>query len=60
MLNKFSESGYIIVRNAISNKLISLIQKEIYNKLGIFSNNKKKNYIKFCNIVKKNKSKDNF
>lgn len=42
MLNKFSESGYIIVRNAISSKLISLIQKEIYNKLGIFSTNKKK------------------
>ena len=60
MLNKFSESGYIIVRKAISSKLISLIQKEIYNKLGIFSTNKKKNYIKFCNIVKKNKSKEYF
>ncbi len=58
MTNKFSENGYIIVRKAISNKLINSIQKEIYKKLGINSSNKNKNYINFCKLVKKNRLKE--
>ena len=47
----FSETGYIVLRNAISIRLIKDIQSEIYNLLEINENNENKKYLKFCDLV---------
>jgi len=51
MKKSFSETGYIILRNAISKSLIKNIQSEIYNLLEIKENTQNKKYFKFCNLV---------
>lgn len=51
MDKSFSETGYIIVRNAISKSLIKNIQSEIYNFLKINANSQNKKYLKFCNLT---------
>ena len=51
MKKSFSETGYIILRNAISIRLIKDIQSEIYNLLEINENNENKKYLKFCDLV---------
>ena len=42
MKKSFSESGYIILRNAISKNLVKEIQNEIYNILKIKEKSQKK------------------
>ena len=51
MKKSFSETGYIILRNAISKILIKNVQSEIYNFLEIKENTQNKKYLKFCNLV---------
>ena len=51
MKKSFSETGYIVVRNAISERLIKDIQSEIYNLLEINEDNQNKKYLKFCDLV---------
>ena len=58
MTKNFSETGYIIVRKAISKNLIRDIQREIYSFLKIKGNNKDKKYLKFYNLVKNLKVKE--
>lgn len=58
MKKSFSESGYIILRNAISKNLVKEIQNEIYNILKIKEKSQKKSYIKFCNLVENLKIKE--
>ena len=58
MKKNFSETGYIILRNAISKSLIKDMQYEIYNCLKIKGNSKNKKYLKFCKLVKNLKIKE--
>ncbi len=59
MQNKFSDNGYIIVRNAISTKLIKNIKNEIYNFLKISKNkNSLQKYNSFSRIVNSLKIKE--
>ena len=58
MKKNFSETGYIILRNAISKSLIKNIQNEIYKFLKINGNTQSKNYLKFCSLVKNLKIKE--
>ena len=51
MKKSFSETGYIVLRNAISIRLIKDIQSEIYNLLEINEDNQNKKYLKFCDLV---------
>ena len=51
MKKSFSETGYIVLRNAISKGLIKDIQSEIYNLLKINEDNQNKKYLKFCDLV---------
>lgn len=55
-INKFSENGYIILRNAISKKILNEIQKEIF-KITIGSK-KKFNYNSFIDSTKKIKTSE--
>ena len=50
MIKNFSETGFIIVRNAISKNLVKEIQKEIYSVLKIRDSKKVRRYKKFCFI----------
>ncbi len=54
----FSENGYIIIRKAISSKLLKNIQDEIYKHLNIKDINKKKKYKSFCKKVSNLKVKE--
>ena len=56
MRAKFSEKGYLIIRNAINPKLFKIIQNEIYKLLNIRNKKKNKNYNSFCKQVSKLKS----
>ena len=58
MKRNFSETGYIILRNAISKTLIKNIQNEINKSLKINKNTQSKNYLKFCSLVKNLKIKE--
>jgi len=58
MKKSFSETGYIILRNAIRKSLIKNIQYEIFNCLKINENSQNKKYLKFCNLVKNLKIKE--
>jgi len=58
MIKNFSETGHVIIRNAISKNLIREIQNNIYDNLKIKKKNKNKRYLKFCNIVKKLKTSE--
>ena len=51
MKKSFSETGYIVLRNAINKRLIKDIQSEIYNLLEINEDNQNKKYLKFCDLV---------
>ena len=51
MKKSFSETGYIVLKNAISIRLIKDIQSEIYNLLEINEDNENKKYLKFCDLV---------
>ena len=53
MKKSFSETGYIVLKNAISIRLIKDIQSEIYNLLEINEDNENKKYLKFCDLVNK-------
>ncbi len=52
MKKNFSETGYTIIRNAISKNLMKVIKHEVYNSLKIKGNSEKKKYFKFCKLVK--------
>ena len=56
MGESFSDNGYLIVKNAISRKLLVHIQEEIYNYLDDFNHNENKDekayYDLFCKKVK--------
>ena len=56
MGKSFSDEGYLIIKNAISRKLLVHIQEEISNYLDDFNHNKNKDrkayYDFFCNKVK--------
>ena len=52
MGKSFSEKGYIIVRSAISQKLVKKIQKEIFNVLKIRKKKNNEKYTSFCRMVK--------
>ena len=58
MTKNFSETGFIIVRNAISKNLVKKIQNEIYSVLKIRDSKKVKRYKKFCNLVKNLKNNE--
>ena len=58
MIKNFSETGHVIIRNAISKNLIREIQNNIYDNLKIKKESKNKRYLKFCNIVKKLKTSE--
>ena len=58
MKKSFSETGYIILRNAIKKSLVKNIQHEIYNFLKINENSQNKKYLKFCNLVNNLKKKE--
>ncbi|MDC3089827.1 phytanoyl-CoA dioxygenase family protein [Candidatus Pelagibacter sp.] len=58
MTKNFSETGFIIVRNAISKKLIKDIQNEIFNVLRINDSKEIGRYKKFCSLVKNLKIKE--
>ena len=58
MSNNFSESGYLILKNAIKKQLVQKIQNEIYNCIRISGKNKKLKYFKFCKKVSNLKSKN--
>tara|TARA_B100002052_G_scaffold296466_1_gene324999 strand:- start:329 stop:1114 length:786 start_codon:yes stop_codon:yes gene_type:complete len=58
MSNNFSESGYLILKNAIKKQLVQKIQNEIYNCIRISGKNKKLKYFKFCKKVSNLKSKE--
>ena len=45
MKKSFSETGYIVLRNAINKHLIKDIQSEIYNLLEINEDNQNKKYL---------------
>ena len=52
---KFSENGYLIIKNGISKKLLFNIQKEIFNFLKITGKTEIEKYKKFSNKVIKSK-----
>jgi len=56
MIKSFSDTGYIILRNAINDKLIKEVQSKIYNLLDIDDDIQKNQYKRFCNLVKKLKT----
>lgn len=58
MQKTFSETGYLILNNAISGKLISEVQSNIYGITGVDTDLKYNQYVKFCNIVKNNKTSE--
>jgi len=58
MKKSFSETGYIIVKNAISKSLVKEIQGEIYNCLKINGTSQSRKYIKFCNLVENLKTNE--
>ena len=58
MSKSFSETGYIILKNAIRKSLIKEIQYEVYDCLKIKEINQKKKYLKFCKNVKNLKKKE--
>ena len=58
MKKNFSETGYTIIRNAISKNLMKVIKHEVYNSLKIKGNSEKKKYFKFCKLVKNLKIKE--
>lgn len=58
MRRNFSETGYIILKNAIKNSLIKKIQHEIYDCIKVNEINQKKKYLKFCKNVKNLKNKE--
>ena len=47
MKKSFSETGYIVLRNAINKRLIKDIQSEIYSLLEINEDNQNKNILNF-------------
>ena len=51
MKKSFSETGYIVLRNAINKRLIKDIQSEICSLLEINEDNQNKKYLKFCDLV---------
>ena len=58
MSKNFAETGYIILKKAISNKLINEIKNEIYSFLKINGKSEKNKYQKFCRLVEKIKVKE--
>ena len=52
MSKNFSDTGYVIIKQAISKKLFKNIQDDIYNTLKIKGVNSKIKYDKFCKITK--------
>lgn len=58
MSKNFAETGYIILKKAISNKLINEIKNEIYSFLKINGKSEKIKYQKFCKLVEKIKIKE--
>ena len=52
MSKNFSDTGYVIVKQAISKNLFKSIQDDIYNTLKIKGINSKIKYEKFCKLTK--------
>jgi hypothetical protein len=58
MKKSFSETGYIILRNAISKSLIKKIQYEIYDCLKINGTSQNRKYLNFCNLAQNLEKKE--
>ena len=58
MQKTFSETGYLILNNAISGKLIQEVQSNIFGITGVDSDLKYNQYVQFCNLVKNNKTSE--
>ena len=58
MKKDFSETGFVILKNAISHKLLKNIQDDIYKNLKIYGKSNKIKYTKFCKITKNLKVKE--
>ncbi len=52
MMKNFSDTGFVILKNAISHKLLKSMQDDIYKNLKIKGKNNKIKYSKFCKKVK--------